>query len=70
MNNRVAKKIVKKYGSSWISMLYKDRTYEGDMFVIPRRWKDKNIEKWLMRNFYWHALTNFKKPPFIYIKRK
>lgn len=70
MNSRQAKKIVKKYGMNWVAALYKDgpsKRYFGNCFVIPRRWKDKNVERWLMRRYRW---MDFKKDPFIYTKRR
>ncbi len=55
MNNRIAKKIVKKYGAGWWVKHYKNVNgtwiYLGSGYRIPNRWKNKKTINWLLRMY-------------------
>lgn len=49
MNSRIAKKIVKKYGTSWLVVVVYNYNYKyiKDDYDIPYRWNNKNVRKWM-----------------------
>jgi len=57
MNNRITKKIVKRYGASWL-VFYKRYSRklnkwldDGVGFKIPSRWDNKNTRKLMYKKF-------------------
>lgn len=57
MNKRIAEKIVKKYGMSWLVEFFKEINGTwvriGKGWVIPPRWKNKTIEKLMEQRYGW-----------------
>jgi len=56
MNNRQAKKIVKKYAEMWFFVevfKVKGLRCRRDTMIIPIKWNNRRIRYWLKRRYGW-----------------